>query len=186
MMMTSCWNNAGKVTLVINLKFSSRALLPVCQSLLCLRKSTVEITLKSPKGYTLRASREETLHHTNKSIKTAELSHHNCDVRVHSPPSHEADHCGSWKQTFACGVWIRHWSHSFQFRFEGNRMLTESPSHNWEELVEHGELSCGYIELVTAFIVPYLRAFLQVNAKYWGPICPPITSPSEVVLWFNL
>jgi hypothetical protein len=38
----------------------------------------------------LRASREETLPRTNKSIKTVELSQHNCDVRVHSLPSHEA------------------------------------------------------------------------------------------------
>jgi hypothetical protein len=164
MMMISCWNNVGKVILVINLKFSSRAPLAVCQSLLCLRKSTVEISLKSPKGYMLRASREETLSRTNKSIKTVELSQHNCDVRVHSLPSHEADHCGSWKQTFACGVWIRHWSPLLRFRFEGNRMLTESLSHNWEGLVEHGKLSCGYIKLVTVFIVPYLRILLQISA----------------------
>ena len=104
MKMISCLNNAGKVILVTNLKFSSRALLPVCHSLLCLKKSTVEITLKSPKSYMLRARREETLPHTNKSIKTVELSQHNCDIRVHSAPSHEADHCGSRKQTFACGV----------------------------------------------------------------------------------
>jgi len=43
-------------------------------------------------------------------------------------------------------------------------MLTESPSHNWEGLVENVGLNCGYIELVTAFIVPYLRALLQINA----------------------
>ena len=98
MMVISCWNNAGKVILVTNTKFSSTAVLPVCQSSLYLRKSTVEITLKSPKGYMPRTSREETQPHTNKSIKTAELSQHNCDIRVHSRPSHEADRCGSWSR----------------------------------------------------------------------------------------
>ena len=43
-------------------------------------------------------------------------------------------------------------------------MLTESPSHDWEGLVESGELSCGYIELVTAFNALYLRALFQINA----------------------
>jgi len=43
----------------------------------------------------LRASREVTPPHTNKSIKTVELSQHNCDIRVNSAPGHEADHCGS-------------------------------------------------------------------------------------------